>query len=139
MCAFACLYPVPLLPPSATNLVFSHELVYLFVFEVEFTYNTMLVPVAEHRDLMFLYILKTITTMSSYHLSPYSDYAMSLHGDVVARLNCYRILGLLFSDREMDPGWGRWPALPPPAAEPLVFLSRPGPCGAAALTRCGCS
>ena len=58
---------------TASVISFSMSLVYLFVFEVQLTHNTMLVPSARcSSDLIFLYVSKWAPwDKSSYHLSPY--------------------------------------------------------------------
>ena len=54
---FDCLHPIKTSPPPViTNLIsFSMN---MFVFEVLSTYDTVLVPVTQHSDLIFLYISK---------------------------------------------------------------------------------
>ena len=53
---FDYLHPVPPSPTPCTYLIsFSMS---LFVFEVQLVYNSMLVPVTQHNDLIFQYISK---------------------------------------------------------------------------------
>ena len=59
---FDCFHPIlPPPPPASGNHksdLFFFFSMSLFVFEVSLTYNTLLVPVTQHRDSVFLYISK---------------------------------------------------------------------------------
>ena len=68
---FDCLHPIKTSPPPViTNLIsFSMN---MFVFEVLSTYDTVLVPVTQHSDLIFL-TFQNDHGKSSYHLLPYKD------------------------------------------------------------------
>ena len=51
------------LSPASSNYksgLFFSEYVCLFIFEVQLTYSTVLVPFTQHRDSIFLYILKRL-------------------------------------------------------------------------------
>lgn len=48
--------PTPLLSASGSQHI-SDLFFYKFVFEVQVTYNTILVPITQHRNLIFPYIL----------------------------------------------------------------------------------
>ena len=60
---FDHLYPILPFPHPSSNYksgLFFSEYVCLFIFEVQLTYSTVLVPFTQHRDSIFLYILKRL-------------------------------------------------------------------------------
>ena len=72
---FRCPLSSPL-PLVTTNLI-SYSMS-LFGFEVLLTYSTMLVPITQHSDSIFLYIQNDHHNKSSCHLSPYKDITLLL-------------------------------------------------------------